>query len=632
MRKTLGSATRLTLLAFLAACGSGSSGNGNGGSSGTYTGTTGTGTGSTGTGTGSTGTGTGSTGTGTGSTGTGNTGTATGTTGTGNTGTGNTGTTGTTGTGTGTTGTTGTGTGTSGTGTGTTGTIGTSGTSGTGDAGGGGLTATTLITSSPSNFWQTGTFTTVTSGTPTITVRTNTAQNWEGMGGAFNELGWKYIQMLSAADQASVLSALYGPTGANFNLGRIPMSASDYAIQRYSDDEVSSGMDLNLTSFSINEDKMYLIPYVQAAQKLNPNIRFWASPWTPPTWMKTFTGMSASGQSCAIYSQTSNITPTPAADTSPFDGGCMSSNTSILTTYGNFFVKWVQAYGQQNITIEAVSPQNEPNYPENYPSCLWDASLEATFIGTYLGPALKTAGLSTKVVAGTMSNNNSGDDPTNLMAIMNSSAAKGFIEFSGYQWGMEQYVSADSKMYNIPIWQTEHRCGNYPGFTVSNPSTTATFQASGAPNDITYGVETWELIRRWIDDGVTAYNAWNMVLDTVGKGIDVERNWPQDALITVDTSAKKFTLTPAYYAFKHVSAYAQPGGKVLNTTSTISIPSSAGTGGDEALAFQNPDKSITVVTYNPSSSAAMYTVSVGGKLIQFQIPGSGWATLVYVPS
>jgi glucosylceramidase len=451
------------------------------------------------------------------------------------------------------------------------------------------------------------------------------------MGGAVNELGWKYIQLLSAGDQAKVMDALFGTDAAHFGIVRIPMSASDYAIARYSDDEVASGMDLNLTSFSITEDQKYLIPYVKAALAVNPSLRFWASPWTPPTWMKTFTGNSTNGTSCAIFSQTSNITPTPPTDMSPFDGGCMSSDASILTTYSNFFVKWVQAYAQQNITIEAVSPQNEPNYPENYPSAVWGSDVEDTFVAKYLGPALKTASLSTYVMAGTMSNNTSGKDETNLTTLLGDATAKGFIKVAGYQWGMQQYVAADLKTYGIPIWQTEHRCGNYPFSGVMNPTPSDSFNANGAANDIGYGVETWELIRGWINDGVSAYNAWNMVLDTVGKGIDVERNWPQDALITVNTSSNTFTLTPAYYVFRHVSQYAQAGGKVLNTTSTLTAPSSAMIGGDEVLAFQNPDNSISVVMYNPGS-AGNFIVSVGGKLIQFAMPAQGWATLVYVPS
>ena len=88
-----------------------------------------------------------------------------------------------------------------------------------------------------------------------------------------------------------------------------------------------------------------------------------------------------------------------------------------------------------------------------------------------------------------------------------------------------------AKQYDLPVWQTEHRCGNYPWMTP--------FNATMAPNDQAYAVESWGLIRDWIKAGVTAYSAWNMVLDTVGVGIDSTRVWPQDALLVVDTVGKE---------------------------------------------------------------------------------------------
>ena len=111
--------------------------------------------------------------------------------------------------------------------------------------------------------------------------------------------------------------------------------------------------------------------------------------------------------------------------------------------------------------------------------------------------------------------------------------------------------------------QTEHPCGNYnfdtPYWKQSQ------YNASKPPNDHAYGEESWQLIRDWITSGVNSYNAWNMVLDTVGKSLD---NWPQDALLVVDRSAKTLTATPAYYAFRHFSAYVVPGATRIGTTGT----------------------------------------------------------------
>jgi glucosylceramidase len=189
---------------------------------------------------------------------------------------------------------------------------------------------------------------------------------------------------------------------------------------------------------------------------------------------------------------------------------------------------------------------------------------------------------------------------------MGDAAAGSFIKALGYQWGMQGSVGS-AKSYNLPIWQSEHKAGNYPWVTP--------FNAQMAPNDQAYAVESWGLIRDWIKAGATAYSAWNMVLDTVGVGIDTTRVWPQDALLTVDTAARTLNITPTYYVFRHFSQFVVPAARVVATS------------GGDALAFRNPDGSVVAVVYN-SGSAKTMTVAVAGKKLQFAMPGGGWATVV----
>jgi hypothetical protein len=122
----------------------------------------------------------------------------------------------------------------------------------------------------------------------------STAQTWEGFGGAFNEMGWHYLSMLSPSERDHAIHLLYGAEGARFAFGRIPIGSSDYAMERYTLDETAG--DVSLAGFSIDHDTQLLIPFVQAAQAVKTNIRFWASPWTPPTWMKD--GPFSSGKAC----------------------------------------------------------------------------------------------------------------------------------------------------------------------------------------------------------------------------------------------------------------------------------------------------------------------------------------------
>src|SRR5664279_297852 len=369
-----------------------------------------------------------------------------------------------------------------------------------------------LVTSAPGAYWNTAAQPTeTTSGNAGVTVDvtvndSSTAQTWEGFGGAFNEMGWHYLSMLSPSERDRAIRLLYGTEGARFAFGRIPIGSSDYAMERYTLDETAG--DVSLAGFAIDHDTQLLIPFVQAAQAVKTNIRFWASPWTPPTWMKD--GPFSSGKA-----------------PSPFDGGTMKSDDATMAAYAQYLIKFVQAYAQQGIAIEAISPQNEPGYTGNYPTCGWSPATYTKFIGRFLGPAVDSVGMMTKIMLGSF--NGGGSDPGIVASVMADSAARGYVDVLGFQWGMQSMV-ASAKSYHLPIWQTEHKCGNYPW---EKP-----FNATMAPNDQAYAVESWGLIRDWIRAGATAYSAWNMVLDTVGIGIDTTRVWPQDALLTVDTTAK----------------------------------------------------------------------------------------------
>ena len=106
-----------------------------------------------------------------------------------------------------------------------------------------------------------------------------------------------------------------------------------------------------------------------------------------------------------------------------------------------------------------------------------------------------------------------------------------------------------------------------------------------------------------------------MVLDKGGLGIDDTRKWPQNALLVADSGT--LTQTPAYYVYRHISQFVDPGAKVVTTS------------GGDAVAFKNPDGSIVAVMHSTSANAS-YVVSIGGKKLQFSMP-VGWATVKYKP-
>jgi glucosylceramidase len=416
-----------------------------------------------------------------------------------------------------------------------------------------------------------------------VTVNDTAAQTWDGFGGAFNERGWSYLT--TDAMKSEALQLLFGKDGANFAWGRIPIGASDYAVERYTLNENAG--DNTMSKFSIEHDKdakRGLIPYIQAAQKVKSDIRFWASPWTPPTWMKTTPCSPNSGKSNSM-----------------FDGCVMKSDEATMKAFALYLVKWIQAYEAEGIKIQTVSPQNEPNYEQNYPSCHWETSTFVKFVGTYLGPALTSASLTTKVMDGTLSNP-SGDADIGSSTLKDATA-KGFCNAIGVQWGMaasNQVSTLKGLAGGIPIWLSETQCGGPQGG--SGP----------APNDFNYGKDTWGYIKDAIKNGITAYNAWNMVLDKGGLGNDDTRKWYQNALLVADGG--KIIQTPAFHVFRHFSQFVEVGAKVL------------GTSGGDAVAFKNPDGSYVVVMFS-SAANSKFTVSVPGKTVQFNMPANAWATV-----
>jgi glucosylceramidase len=446
-------------------------------------------------------------------------------------------------------------------------------------------TTPALITSAPGAYWKTdGALTEVTAGNADVTVdAASPAQIWEGFGGSFNEIGWSVLSMLSQADRDTAIDLLYGRDGARFTFGRIPIGASDYALERYTLDETAG--DTALAQFSIARDMEKLIPYIKAAQAVKGSIRFWASPWTPPTWMKQ-----------GPFS--------PGNVPSPFDGGTFKADDATMAAFAGYLIRFVRAYAEQGIRIETISPQNEPNYTGTYPTCGWSAATYTTFIGRFLGPAFGDAGLTTKIMLGTF--NGGGSDREIVSSVMTDPGAQDFIQVLGYQWGMRDAVGR-ARPFSLPVWQTEHVCGNYPW---AKP-----FDATMAPNDQAYAVESWGVIRDWIRAGVTAYSAWNMVLDTVGVGIDTTRVWPQNALLTVDVATRTLNVTPTFYVFRHLSRFVPAGARVVATR------------GGDAVAFKNPDGSVVTVLYNAGSARTM-TVAAAGKKLQFAMPANGWATVV----
>jgi glucosylceramidase len=382
-----------------------------------------------------------------------------------------------------------------------------------------------------------------------------TYQTIDGFGGCFNELGWVALSKASQADRKQVLSALFGNEGCAFTLARLPIGASDFALDGYSLDDTPG--DLELRDFSIARDEKQLIPFVKAAMAVRPNLQCWGSPWSPPAWMKT---------------------------NNHYSKGSLKPEPDILRTYAMYFARWVEAYRAEGINIYALAPQNEPNIASPYPTCLWTASLLREFIADYLGPTLRDHKSNVELWLGL------NGDPFNLgeninyrlVTVLEDPKANGFIAGIGFQYDSKDQLCSARELYpekKLMRTETECRSGN---------------NTWGDAQSL-YG-----LMKHNFDCGANAYFQWNMVLDDTGMG---PWKWRQNAPITVNRETGTITYNGEYYVMRHFSQYVKPGAKRVLTT---------GPWGDK-IAFVNPDGSTVLVIGNSTKEPQPVILTVAGR-------------------
>ena len=79
-----------------------------------------------------------------------------------------------------------------------------------------------------------------------------------------------------------ILDEYFLENGINYNFCRLSIASSDFSLNSYS---YSNKTDLS--DFSISEDMKYVVPIIKKAQKRNKSLKFLASPWSPPSFMKS---------------------------------------------------------------------------------------------------------------------------------------------------------------------------------------------------------------------------------------------------------------------------------------------------------------------------------------------------------
>jgi glucosylceramidase len=420
----------------------------------------------------------------------------------------------------------------------------------------------------------------VTSARADFTVETSEASHAIlGFGGAFNEQGWAALGALDESARQQVLTAIFDADEANLSYGRIPIGASDYALERYTLAPVKD--DFEMANFTLERDQTHLIPYIKAVQAIRPDIKLWASAWSPPVWMK---------------------------DNNDYEGGNFIDDSIYYKAYALYLAKFAEEYAKLGMNITSVAVQNEPTVVTGYPNGGWKPKQFCTFIREYLGPIFAERKLSTQIMLGTLNERNY---YSFVKTVLEDADAKKYVGIIGLQWDGDQQIAAILKNHpEIPIMQTETDCGNWhwkPGF---NPD--------HAANDFKYAAYTWTRMKSYLSKGAESYMLWNIILDQDGKNIDKKMRWPQNSAIVIDTKTKEVTYTPMFRAFEHFSRYIPAGSKYADTKGSY----------DGAVAFTAPDGSIVVELLNDSRKKRTVTGSVDGKLYSVEMLPESFSTLI----
>lgn len=416
------------------------------------------------------------------------------------------------------------------------------------------------IFTTPDEAWGTGTELRPGGSKASLVITDLSSRVHEGFGGCFNELGWDALGTLDEAQRDTILAALFDPQGeCRFTHGRVPMGASDYARAWYSFNETEG--DYAMEHFSIERDKGCLLPYITHALQYNPVLTLFASPWSPPVWMKT---------------------------PQRYNGGKLKDDAKTLSAYALYFEKFVTAYAHEGVNIRQVHIQNEVVAAAVYPTCLWSGEQLQIFIRDYLGPRFHQHHVPAEIWLGTINAPNFkkevGQDYDDYAGFVLSDAETyHYVAGVGYQWAGKNAIARNVDCYpELRYMQTENECGT-------------------GDNSWEHAHYVFELLRHYLTAGADSYVYWNMVL---AQGGESTWGWKQNSMISIDTENKTVTYNPEYYVMRHFSHFIKPGAKRVNVTGRHSA---------NAVCYRNPQNETVIVVNNPRQAERELVFALAGR-------------------
>ena len=401
-----------------------------------------------------------------------------------------------------------------------------------------------------------------------------TYQTMDGFGYCLTGGSAELLAAMSAPARAKLLRELFGTGKGDIGVSylRLSIGASDLDAAVFSYDDRPAGQpDPTLAHFSLAPDEKFLLPVLKEILAINPAIQLLGSPWSPPAWMKTNEATK---------------------------GG--SLRPEYYGAYAQYLVKYLQAMRAHGITVAAITPQNEPLHPGNNPSLLMLAEEQAAFIGQYLGPALRAAGLPTRIIC----YDHNADRPDYPLTVLGNAAASPYVDgaaFHLYAGPIEALSQVHDAFPQKNIYFTEQWVGSKTDFASNLDWHTKTLFV-GAP-------------RNW----AKVVLEWNLAADP-------QQNPHSPGGCTECLGA--LTLAPgdqvtrnvAYYVVAHSSKFVRPGAVRVASNSPASLPN---------VAYRTPAGGHVVLVLNDQKTPQTFGLRYQGRAVAATLPAGAVGTYVW---
>ncbi|HUA67031.1 MAG TPA: glycoside hydrolase family 30 protein [Candidatus Saccharimonadales bacterium] len=398
-----------------------------------------------------------------------------------------------------------------------------------------------------------------------------------GIGGALTDAAAETFSKLPEDKQREVLRAYFDPqNGIGYSLGRTHINSCDFSSYSYT--YVENG-DMDLASFDISHDLKYRIPFIKEVLAIvgEDNFTLFASPWSPPGWMKDNNDL--------------------------FHGGKLKPECH--SCWANYYVSFIKAYQKRGIPIWGITVQNEPMAVQAWESCVYTAEEERDFVKNYLGPILASAGLGEKRIM-------IWDHNRNLIY----QRAKEILDdplAAKYVWGVAYHWFVGDNFENV-IWVQEA----YPNFPlILSEGCNGPFNIAKI-NDWDGGEHYGKSMVCDFNNGASGWTDWNILLDENG-GPNHVQNFCF-APIHANTKTGSLCYMNSYYYIGHFAKFVRPGAKRIISSSTT----------DNLLttAFLNKNGDIAVIVMNSSEASQSFYLWMNNKAAKSESPAHSIMTLV----